>query len=235
MIVGYICIAVCVIIMIYRFAAGQITAPLGSDEWKIQFEKVSQLQSKLPIFFAIFVVGVLLVSFCQRPYNRLKSGVKGEEKTSRILDILPSNYKILSNVQIEYDGKRSEIDNLIISKKGIIIVETKNYKGIINGNENDSEWIINKTSSKGNTYTNSIKNPIKQVKRQTYILYHILKENGVHCWIDGYVYMAGGQCRTDSDKVYTDERKLVQAIIDSGKENALDEDTINKLQQILLK
>lgn len=235
MIIGYICVAVFFVYFFYTFVAGEITAPLGSDEWKIQFEKARQLQSKIPITFIFFFVGAILVNLCYKPYKRLKSGIMGEEKASKVLDILPTNYMVLSNVCIEHDGNKSEIDNLVISQNGIIIVETKNYKGLTTGNENDSEWVINKITVKGNTFQSSIKNPIKQVKRQTYILSQILKENDIHCWIDGYVYMAGGQCNTDSDKVFTDERKLLQAILDSGKENALDENSINKLQQILTK
>lgn len=213
--------------------AGRITAPLGTYEWREQFNYSHQLNVNMPIFFAIGCVGCIIGNLCYRPYKKLKSGIQGEERTLNILKNLPINYTVLSNVQIEYDGKRSEIDNLIMSTRGLIIVETKNYKGTTTGKENDSEWIISKTSSKGNTFQDSIKNPIKQVKRQTYILSQILKENSIYCWIDGYVYMAGGQCHTDSDKVYTEERKLLQIIIDSGRDNALSDEDMRRIQQVL--
>ncbi len=38
------------------------------------------------------------------------------------------------------DGKTSQIDHLVISKKVIFVIETKNYTGWILGNENNQFW-----------------------------------------------------------------------------------------------
>lgn len=236
-VVGYVGVSTFFIFLLFLLIFGfrSNTLSLGSEEWMIHFRKTSQLESYMPIVFAFFLVGTILVNLCSKPYKRLKSGIDGEESTTRILDMLPTNYKVLSNITIEYEGSKSEIDNLIISPKGIAIIETKNYNGLTSGNENDLEWVITKTSGRGNNYTNTIKNPVKQVNRQVYILSQILKENGIRCWIDGYVFMAGGQCMTDSNKVYTDERLLLQTIMTSGKDGALSDSDINKIKQILSK
>ena len=45
--------------------------------------------------------------------------------------------------------------------------------------------------------------------------------------------MAGGQCVTDSDRVFTDERKLLQTILSSGKENALNEEDMERIKKVL--
>ena len=233
-VIGYVCVAIFVIYFLYSFIAGRVTAPLGSDEWYVQFEKSSQLKSNLPIAFIFMVIGSALIYFCQRPYQRLKSGIQGEARTQNVLENLPSNYTILSNIPIEYEGQRSEIDNLILSNKGIVIVETKNYKGNIQGNEDDREWKITKTSGKGNHYQDSIKNPIKQVKRQTYILSQILKQNQIHCWIDGYVFIHQVTCSVNSDVVFTHSGNLIQTILSSGKENALSEDDMERIKKVLV-
>ena len=197
-------------------------------------DTIISFEQFIPLFFIAILCGGIFQVFYNR-YKRLNSGLQGEEKSQNVLSKLPSSYQILSNIPISFDNRRAEIDNLILSPRGIVIVESKNYGGNISGNEQDKEWTQTKTSNKGNIYTNTIKNPVKQVNRQVYILSQILKENGIRCWIDGYVFMAGGQCMTDSNKVYTDERLLLQTIMTSGKDGALSDNDMNKIKQILSK
>ena len=197
-------------------------------------ESIFPIEKFAPFYFIALICGALSKT-CYNQYKKLNTGIQGEEKSQNVLSKLPSSYQILSNILISFDNRRAEIDNLILSPRGIVIVESKNYGGNISGNEQDKEWTQSKTSNKGNIYTNTVKNPVKQVNRQVYILSQILKENGIRCWIDGYVFMAGGQCMTDSNKVYTDERLLLQTIMTSGKDGALSDSDINKIKQILSK
>lgn len=168
-------------------------------------------------------------------FKRLNTGIKGEVKTQEILSSLPAQYHVLSNILIEYDGKKSEIDNLVVSPKGLVIVETKSYKGILEGKEEDSEWKYTKISSKGNQYTSSVKNPIKQANRQTYILSNLLKENGIHCWIDSYILILDGKCYVCSEKVFSDKTQFIQTILSLGRDKTLKESEINKIKEILTK
>lgn len=206
----------------------------------IWFTGIRGIESIIPFekFFPYYFIALVCGGICHFFYNqykKLNTGIQGEEKSQNMLSKLPSSYKILSNIPISFENRRAEIDNLIISSKGIVIVESKNYGGSIKGNKDDKEWTQTKTSQKGNIYTNTIKNPVKQVGRQVYLLSQLLKANGIRCWIHGYVFMAGGQCVTDSDRVFTDERHLLQTIMTSGKDEALDEDVIKRIQQILKK
>lgn len=232
MIVGYTLFVILFIYFFYAMIAGRVTAPLGTEEWREQFNYGYQLNTNMPIFFAIGFVGCIIGNLCYRPYKKLKSGIQGEERTLNILENLPTNYTVLSNIPIEWNGQKSEIDNLILSSKGIIIVETKNYKGIIKGNEEDREWTLDKKSVKGKSYKESIKNPIKQVKRQTYILSQILKSNNINCWIDGYVYMHQVTNYVKTKIVYTHPGNLLQTILSSGKENTLSENDIKNIKRI---
>ena len=149
----------------------------------LAFSKAVQEEINLSNYlFPLFVVCIIsfaIFQYCFKHYKILKTGLQGEKMTQNILKTLPNSYQIISNITIEFEGKRSEIDNLILSPRGIVIIETKNYKGILEGSVDDIDWKYTKTSAQGNNYTTTVKNPLKQVKRQTYILSQILKENNI--------------------------------------------------------
>ena len=68
-------------------------------------------------------------------------GSIGEYYVARILKRLSKkNYKIYNNIYIKKDGKTSQIDHLVLSIYGIFVIETKNYKGWIFGNEKSKYW-----------------------------------------------------------------------------------------------
>lgn len=165
-------------------------------------------------------------------YKRLNTGIKGELKTQRILSGLPGDYLVLPNISVEFEGKKCEIDNLVMSSKGLVIVETKSYKGKLEGAEDDNEWKYTKTSAKGNIYTSMIRNPLKQAKRQTYILSKALKQQGIHCWIDSYVYLIESNCLISSESIFLDERSLIHRIVSSGKEGGLMKEDIGKIRDL---
>jgi len=54
------------------------------------------------------------------------------------------------------------------------------------GGEDDFEWQKYKTTEAGNTYEKTVKNPIRQVKRQIDILAHFLDYYGARAWIEGF-------------------------------------------------
>ena len=195
-------------------------------------ENINLFSGFAPLF-AIFMISAVVFAFCQKRYKILKSGLKGERATQKTLLKLPADYTILSNVSIKYEDKVAEIDNLILSPRGIVIIETKNYKGILEGSVDDIDWKYTKTSAQGNNYTTTVKNPLKQVKRQTYILSQILKENNINCWIDGYLFLHNAKSYIDSDSILLNETSLTHKITSSGKDNALRVEDIQRIKEIL--
>lgn len=181
------------------------------------------------------MLSAIIYNLTHNKYRQLNSGIIGEMKSQSILDKLPTSYTVLSNVDIEFEGKRSELDNLVISDKGVIIIETKNYNGEITGKEEDDEWLQTKVSSSNNTYTNNIRNPLKQAKRQVYILSQILKNDNVKCWVDYYVFINNKKCYVESGKVINNEEDLLRTILSAGKEKSVSEEDINKIKKILVK
>ena len=99
---------------------------------------------------------------------------------------------MLTNVKVSFEGKNTELDNVIINNRGVFIIEIKNYNSILIGDEDDFEWIKNKYTEAGNFYQKSVKNPIKQIKRQVYILSGYLKAHGFDVWIEEYVFLVEG-------------------------------------------
>ena len=91
---------------------------------------------------------------------------------------------LFTNVEISFDGRKAELDNIVVNPFGIFIIETKNYVGEIEGKEDDYIWIKTKTTHAGNVYQKSVLNPIKQVKRQIYLLVNYIEYfTGIRIWI----------------------------------------------------
>ena len=128
-----------------------------------------------------------------------RAGKRGERWAAEdISSILNEDDTLLTNVELEYDGSRTEIDLLVINKHGIFPIEVKYYNGTIYGNEDDYEWLKDHTTYAGNTYTKTVRNPIKQVKREVYILHNYLRDNDINIWIDGYAMIIGADSPVDS-------------------------------------
>ena len=128
-----------------------------------------------------------------------RAGRMGEHIANAVIsEILQEDDLLFSNVEIMADGKQTELDNVIINSNGVFIIEVKNFSGELFGSEDDYEWIKTKMTYGGFFYQKSVKNPIKQVKRQIYILSQFLKKNGINVWVNGYVFFVQGNAPFES-------------------------------------
>lgn len=85
--------------------------------------------------------------------------------------------KFLFNVYIpKSNGGTTEIDVLMISPKGILVFESKNYSGWIFGNENQKNWYQTLSSGKGKVHKEAFYNPIMQNKSHINHLQNLLGE-----------------------------------------------------------
>jgi len=109
----------------------------------------------------VFVLLLLLIAVAFLIYRIAKSKIKGpvgELAVSLILSRLNNTeYKILNNIVLERNGITSQIDHLVISKFGVFVIETKNFKGWITGGENSEYWNQTIFKFKARFY-----NPIRQ-------------------------------------------------------------------------
>lgn len=86
--------------------------------------------------------------------------------------------KFLFNIYIpKIDGETTELDLIMITKKGIIVFESKNYSGWIFGDKNSKYWMQVLPKGTGESYKTSFYNPIYQNKGHINNLKRILDEN----------------------------------------------------------
>ncbi|MBU8878248.1 NERD domain-containing protein [Bacillus sp. FJAT-29790] len=93
----------------------------------------------LSIFLVLLMVSLLV--WFRLNFASLK-GLAGEKQVIKTLSALdPATYTILNDLYIPTEnGKTSQIDHLVLSPKGIFVIETKNYTGWIIGKENSQYW-----------------------------------------------------------------------------------------------
>lgn len=107
----------------------------------------------------------------QETYERLLTpsndlaGLEGERQVNYSLrTLLKEDEYLLTNVLLPLkNGFKTEIDCVLISRKGIFCIETKNWVGHIHGNDEDDYWVqkyddLNMTDRRH-------ENPVKQNER----------------------------------------------------------------------
>ena len=165
--------------------------------------------------------------------ERRIAGDLGEKKATLIIEkIIDEDDKLLRNVTIRYEDKETELDNVIVSKRGIFIIEVKNYKGELEGEEDSYEWNKYNYSKNGNIYLKIVKNPIKQIKRQIYILKSFLKYYGIDIWVDGYVYLLNFNSPVSNDYILENIDEM-DRVSHKKVDRYLKKDTVNSIIELL--
>lgn len=143
------------------------------------------------------IVAIVLIFLCNvaysivgRRYNVLNSGRRGERQLYKAIKHLDGNNIVFCNLPVRYKRGRSELDMLIISHKGIIIVEVKNHSGTIQGSWKADKWEQRKYYKNGQHFAQEMDNPIKQMRRQRDIVKSILNAAGEEVWIDTVLYFS---------------------------------------------
>lgn len=229
------CKAVFVSIMIY---GAIIIVSIIADIFSIAFMPLTMFFG----FVLLIVVFVYLGANISKHDNTdiLVSGMYGERIATKVLATLPEGYTVFQDVIVTYDNKKSEIDNIVVGRSGVFIVEVKNHNSHIKGDLKDIYWTQHKVGRGGTPYTDQMYNPVKQVGSQIYCLANYLRQNGVNTYIDGMVYFANKTCLVsltgNSDiSIYSsadrDEDRLCRRIL-SGNRN-LDLRSINHICKLI--
>lgn len=110
---------------------------------------------------------------------RFNIGRYGEYLTYKCLKKFEANgAKFLFNVYVpKENGETSEIDVLMICKKGIFVFESKNYSGWIFGSENQKNWYQTLPSGRGRSRKEHFYNPIMQNRSHIKHLKSFLNED----------------------------------------------------------
>lgn len=194
------------------------------------------------LIFIIIVVIIVAVAFgtadsanppwiFEAPEKR--AGRRGEyAATNAIRSVLREGDYLFTNVSISIDNKPAELDNVIVNKYGVFIIEAKNYKGRLYGNEDDYMWVKYKDDGYGNTFKREVKNPVKQVKRQVYILAKYLEYYGERTWVEGYAMLVKGGSPIQSDYILESTYDIDKAIHTPGR-HMLPKQKVEAIKKIL--
>ena len=134
---------------------------------QVKYSKKNELDSMI-VFVLFFIVVIIIIKI----YSPKIKGSIGEAKVNTRLNFLGKEYIVLKDILIKSsNGYTSQIDELVLSEYGIFVIETKNYKGWIFGNEKSENWtqVIYKEK-------NTFRNPIKQNWSHIYALKNVLSE-----------------------------------------------------------
>ena len=188
------------------------------------------------IISGVIIVISVVISFISGNRNsqneeqeRQLAGERGEARvTAEIERVMRKDDYLFTNVKISFNNSETECDNIIINNFGVFIIEVKNYSGSLSGNENDDKWVERKYFEE-----KSVKNPIKQVKRQIYILSKLLKNNGLRAWIEGYVILIHNNSPVDSKYIIPFKRAEIDQVIHTQGKNKLTNEQVKKISEII--
>lgn len=137
------------------------------------------MSNMLPLFCLaliipmVFVVGVLVGSTVRNNhrYKLVLNQNQGEAAVRKIViaNFKPPNFHLLNNVTIPFQDGTTQIDHILISTKGIFVLETKHYKGWIYGDEKSKTWTQVTFHVK-----NQFQNPLRQNYRHIKVLQELL-------------------------------------------------------------
>ena len=188
------------------------------------------------VIILIFLCNVGYAFLTQR-YNALTSGIRGERQLFKTVRHLSGNNIIFCNLPIRYKRGRSETDMLIISRKGVIIIEVKNHSGTIQGSWKSDKWQQRKFY-RDKTVDIEMDNPIKQMRRQRDIVKSILNAAGEDVWIETVLYFSNENAKLRLDLRQTDyvclgSHELMQFLDDYDRGEVLSAAQMEKYAKIL--
>ena len=163
---------------------------------------------------------VCLCIWLVRTFSPVRAaGRRGERQAAELLsEEMRDGDVLLSNVKIRTDGRRTELDHVIVNRYGVFIIEVKNYKGRLYGAEDDYYWEKDKEDPYGITHHSQEKNPIRQVNRQVYLLARHLDSCGAKAWVEGYALLIQHTSPVASDRILTSPADIDRVIHTPGRE-----------------
>lgn len=200
-------------------------------------EKYIYIAVAIAALFFFIVVIIRICRIADRHVNEKAAraaGRQGEKfATTIIKEVLREGDYLFTNVSVEYDGKETELDNVIVNRNGVFIIEVKNYHGTLYGREKDFEWKKYHITPAGNMYEKDVKNPIKQVNRQVYILSRNLSGRGISVWVEGYVFFVMNNSPVKSRFILESRNDIDRAIHNNAGQS--DKKTVKEIVDFLSK
>ena len=191
----------------------------------------------LCVLAVLIVLGIIAATnLSSRPYYEdlsKKDGMAGEHYIASILQSCchTQNEPVMNNV-ILFDtqtGRSSQIDHILICNRGIFIVETKDYSGLVFGNDQQRQWtqVLIQGRRKRKIRFHS---PVKQNATHCYLVKRILHQRfpiyGVVVFVQNNIQRVQSSCICSS-------MNLSAYIHSHGVESALNEASMEEARQLL--
>lgn len=120
----------------------------------------------------IAIVVVLIIVLLKK--RKVKDINLGEEEVKKVLSKI-SGYKLLNDIMIRKENGTSQIDHILVGKKGVFVIETKDYSGTIRGEEYSKYWTQSINKRKNHFY-----NPIRQNYGHVKSVEKLIKEKDIY-------------------------------------------------------
>ncbi|MDF2567480.1 MAG: nuclease [Oscillospiraceae bacterium] len=136
----------------------------------------------------IIIVSVFTYVYLKNKHI-IKLGIKGEKKVMKILKPYAAirGYKVLNDIYLPLYDQTTQVDHILIGYFGLIVIETKNYRGEIYGDPKANDWIHIMGNERHNLY-----NPLKQNQTHIDCIRHIFsKEKLYNINIESLVVFSG--------------------------------------------
>lgn len=138
----------------------------------------------------------------------LASGEAGEKATENVLRKLPRSYYVIGDVTIEKPTGKSQLDHLVIGPNGVFVVETKNHKGIISGDDSDVK-VLQQKQVRGMWQDSRFLNPTKQVTTHMRAVRNFMERVGYKgVPVSGAVFFANPEAKV---RIYSEEMPVFSA------------------------
>lgn len=124
-----------------------------------------------------------------------------------VLSLSPNEYHILNNITVPHGNGSTQIDHIIVSKRGIFVVETKHYSGWIFGEENDKYWTQTFTRSK-----HQFQNPIRQNYKHLLAIREIIGTLPNNTFFSSIVFTGTAKFKTLTPKNVFTSKQLIETI-----------------------
>jgi len=137
---------------------------------------------------ALIIAFFVFVS--QRGSDVIEAGAKGEDIALKLLKKLPDSFTIFNQVDIPSKKSRTgvvEADLVVSGPSTVFVIEVKHNNGEIQCDESSPQWSVTKTGRGGTRYGKEMRNPVKQVKSQVWLLGEYLKGKKAKPWIQPIV------------------------------------------------
>ncbi len=108
--------------------------------------------------------------------QHLGAGLKGEaEVAQRLAEDLDNSHYVYNDISVRSGLRKAQIDHLVVCPKGIFLIETKNWRGRIVGEESEKAWLQYRYPD---SPARRVANPVLQNQRHVSVLEAALRSHG---------------------------------------------------------